>query len=425
MLHPLEFRLQKILEDILQQAASKLACTLPPNSPLHLVVLCSGGKDSTALLCALNALANSAHARPLTRKINISALHFNHRTRPTENRDECNSVVRQCLQKGIELRIVNRDHLLDELLTGTLGTVNNFQQAARQWRQVHASQERKKWGNNVFVCSAHHAGDQVETILLHLLRGSGVNGLMGMQLANLQTFWLHPFLEVQQAEIFEYLAAKKLSWCEDSSNKKTDYTRNHLRLKVIPELTQINPNLEETMGRMAHNLRAFESQWAQGLFSPTLPLHEVRSFSGHALSARILLTVSSAEGKKSWQLPLHQGQSASANFLQDMQENLLGWLQSLQQEQWQNMNLHLQKALRSGAAPLTEVFLLKVKAILKQDQDSESSRAPKEFSAPADAKLIVQLSSEYLGFLIRQESGVSPSKSEDTMLFKMNFLKQP
>jgi tRNA(Ile)-lysidine synthase len=86
-------------------------------------------------------------------------------------------------------------------------------------------------------------------VLLHLLRGSGTSGLAAMreQGGNL----LRPMLSLSRTEIEEYLANAQLGWREDSSNFGTDYTRNRLRLQIIPQLEELNPRLPEALAQTA------------------------------------------------------------------------------------------------------------------------------------------------------------------------------
>ncbi|MEX2513800.1 MAG: tRNA lysidine(34) synthetase TilS [Cyclobacteriaceae bacterium] len=95
------------------------------------------------------------------------------------------------------------------------------------------------------ILVAHHADDQLETILLNLLRGTGLEGLYGM--ATKRDHIIRPLLPFTRVEIKDYLKAEKLEWREDSSNQKDDYKRNFLRNRVIPELNAFDPKASELM----------------------------------------------------------------------------------------------------------------------------------------------------------------------------------
>ncbi|SHM54565.1 tRNA(Ile)-lysidine synthase [Cyclobacterium lianum] len=95
------------------------------------------------------------------------------------------------------------------------------------------------------VLVAHQADDQLETVLLNLLRGTGIEGVYGM--ANKRDFIIRPLLPFSRAEIQEFVASESLSWREDSSNRKTLYKRNFIRHKFMPVLADFDPKGPELM----------------------------------------------------------------------------------------------------------------------------------------------------------------------------------
>ena len=106
------------------------------------------------------------------------------------------------------------------------------------------------------IATAHNADDQVETVLINLLRGTGLKGLCGM--APQSGRIVRPLLTVTRAEILAYLQKNGLSWREDSSNFEDDALRNRLRHHVIPLLRQENPSLAATVARSTAILRRDE-----------------------------------------------------------------------------------------------------------------------------------------------------------------------
>lgn len=113
--------------------------------------------------------------------------------------------------------------------------------------QIAARELRYSWFNLLleqenfdYVLTAHHLNDQLETFLINLSRGTGLEGLKGIPNVNNKT--VRPLLNFSRAEIESYATAANLDWKEDSSNKSNKYLRNALRLDVIPELEKINPN---------------------------------------------------------------------------------------------------------------------------------------------------------------------------------------
>lgn len=106
------------------------------------------------------------------------------------------------------------------------------------------------------LATAHHASDQVETIIFNLTKGTGISGLSGIPIINGHI--IRPLLFASKEEIQNYAMTNSLTWREDSSNESTDYHRNHLRHKVIPELKKINPGLESTMLRNSKRFVAID-----------------------------------------------------------------------------------------------------------------------------------------------------------------------
>ncbi len=106
------------------------------------------------------------------------------------------------------------------------------------------------------VLVGHNADDQVETILMHLLRGSGLVGLRGIEFRTLPNPWseslplLRPLLSTFRVEIQNYVDTNKLKPVTDQSNLETTYFRNRVRLELIPILESYNPNIREVLLRM-------------------------------------------------------------------------------------------------------------------------------------------------------------------------------
>jgi tRNA(Ile)-lysidine synthetase, N-terminal domain/tRNA(Ile)-lysidine synthetase, C-terminal domain len=101
------------------------------------------------------------------------------------------------------------------------------------------------------VALAHHQDDQVETVLYRIIRGTGLDGLSGIPVIR-DGFYIRPLLEVSRKEIAEYADFHKLKWLEDSSNHKLVYTRNKIRLQLLPLLEQsYNPRVKDSILRLA------------------------------------------------------------------------------------------------------------------------------------------------------------------------------
>ena len=203
-------------------------------SDLYIVAL-SGGADSVALLLLLDEMGYKVHA-----------LHCNFHLRGEESdRDErfCEDL---CLKKNIPF---HRIHFDTQMYAETHKM--SVEMAARELRYRYFEQLRKDIGAEG-ICVAHHQDDTVETVLLNLVRGTGLRGLTGIQPRNGAI--LRPLLCVTRTEIEAYLATKQQDYVTDSTNLETDFVRNKIRLQVVPLLRQLNPAVSENIVRTAEHL---------------------------------------------------------------------------------------------------------------------------------------------------------------------------
>ena len=203
-------------------------------SDLYIVAL-SGGADSVALLLLLDEMGYKVHA-----------LHCNFHLRGEESdRDErfCEDL---CLKKNIPFHRIH----FDTLMYAETHKMS-VEMAARELRYRYFEQLRKDIGAEG-ICVAHHQDDTVETVLLNLVRGTGLRGLTGIQPRNGAI--LRPLLCVTRAEIEAYLATKQQDYVTDSTNLETDFVRNKIRLQVVPLLRQLNPAVSENIVRTAEHL---------------------------------------------------------------------------------------------------------------------------------------------------------------------------
>ena len=129
----------------------------------------------------------------------------------------------------------------------------SVQEAARQLRYDHF----KKLSTQMqcdYILTAHHANDQLETYLINTLRGTGLKGLTGIPAQNNDI--IRPLLPFSRDAILAYAQSHQLSWREDSSNQSSDYLRNAIRLKVVPELVSLRPNLISEFQQTLNHLKA-------------------------------------------------------------------------------------------------------------------------------------------------------------------------
>lgn len=118
--------------------------------------------------------------------------------------------------------------------------------------EMAARDLRYNWFNELliehkceYILVAHHMGDVVETALINLIRGTGIKGLKGISQINDKV--VRPLLDYSKDDILKYLKSRNIDFCDDSSNFETDYTRNKIRLNIIPEFEKINPSFKRTM----------------------------------------------------------------------------------------------------------------------------------------------------------------------------------
>jgi tRNA(Ile)-lysidine synthase len=205
---------------------------------LHLVAL-SGGADSVALLLVMKELG-----------YRIEAAHCNFHLRGEEsNRDE-EFVKMLCKRHDVPIHLIHFD--TEEY--ASLHQVS-IEMAARDLRYQYFHQLCHDIGADS-VCVAHHRDDAIETFLMNLIRGAGIHGLTGIRPKNGQI--IRPLLCVSRQEIEDYLHSKGQDFVTDSTNLIDDVVRNKIRLRVLPLLREINPNVANNIDKTANYLRQAE-----------------------------------------------------------------------------------------------------------------------------------------------------------------------
>ena len=201
------------------------------------VVGVSGGPDSVALLYILCQLSTRLGIKPVV-------AHLNHGFRGVEAQADASFVTDLAHSLDIPAFVEARD-------VDTYCAKNHLshQQGAREVRYNFLREVATRTGATK-VALGHHADDQAETVLLHLIRGAGINGLKGM-LPMRDGFYIRPLLAFRRQEIEDFCLYHHLVFCTDSSNLKTEYLRNQIRLELIPLLKRkYNPNVVETLNRL-------------------------------------------------------------------------------------------------------------------------------------------------------------------------------
>jgi len=205
-----------------------------------LVVACSGGADSTALL---DILAN-LHGFPLK----LVAAHLNHMLRGEESEGDERSVRAAALTYGIQVEISRVD-------VAALGQERrlSLEEAGREARYGFFREIAIRHSASAIVLG-HHRGDQAETVLMRLVRGAGGGGLSGMRPRCGEI--VRPLLQLSRDEIEAYLRKAGLIWREDGSNTDTRFMRNRIRHELLPLLETFNPEIIQTLNQSADALAA-------------------------------------------------------------------------------------------------------------------------------------------------------------------------
>ena len=213
-----------------------------PQTPLgHLsIVALSGGADSVALLLGLLHLG-----QPLV------AAHCNFHLRGEES-DADEAFVRQfCEDKGVTLYV---EHFDTEAYAKQQRI--SIEMAARELRYDFFERLRQQLGADT-IAVAHHRDDNVETLLLNLVRGSGLKGLCGMQPQN--GFIVRPMLNIPRTEIEAFLKEAHQPFRTDSTNTDTAFKRNKIRHELLPLLRELNPSIDRTLAETITRLNEAQS----------------------------------------------------------------------------------------------------------------------------------------------------------------------
>jgi tRNA(Ile)-lysidine synthase len=211
----------------------------------RVLVALSGGADSVALLHLLHGLAPSF---PFT----LHAAHLDHGMRPESARDAA-FVRGLCEELEVPLATARIDV---PARAGELGL--GLEEAAREARRDFLRRTAAEQGCRV-IALGHHRGDQSETFLHRLLRGSGLSGLAAMRPRS--GLFIRPLLFSSREQIRQYLAERGLTHVEDASNADPAFTRNRIRHELIPLLQTFNPRVEEHLARLSRRIALEEDYW--------------------------------------------------------------------------------------------------------------------------------------------------------------------
>ncbi|MDD2582659.1 MAG: tRNA lysidine(34) synthetase TilS [Desulfuromonadaceae bacterium] len=213
-----------------------------------LVVALSGGADSSALLDLLSRLPDY--------NLRLIVAHLNHCLRGAESDADAEFCRMAASHYCIPFE-VRRVDVTGMAADGGL----NLEDAGRRARIQFLGEVRSRY-DAAAVVLGHHADDQAETVLMRLLRGSGMTGLSGMTFRNAYGF-VRPLLEISRPEIEQYLVGLGLNWREDASNSDTMYLRNRVRHQLLPLLEEYNPAIRSCLASTASILSGDEELLAE------------------------------------------------------------------------------------------------------------------------------------------------------------------
>ncbi|MCU0488560.1 MAG: tRNA lysidine(34) synthetase TilS [Anaerolineales bacterium] len=234
---------KKAVDFISDQMVERVQATLRVEGQVRpgqrLLAAVSGGPDSLCLLDILSQLDYS-----------LVVAHLDHQMRP-ESSDEASGVAARAASHGlacclgqVDVRAMARERSL------------SLEEAARQARYEFLFQQAQTQ-NAQAVVTGHTADDQVETVLMHILRGSGLDGLSGMTVHSLPNTWsveiplIRPLLGVWREEVIAYLEARRLQAFEDSTNQDRRFYRNRIRQELLPILEDFTPGIRKRVWQMA------------------------------------------------------------------------------------------------------------------------------------------------------------------------------
>ena len=199
----------------------------------------SGGPDSMAMLHILSKLQEEFGFQ-------LAVAHLNHGLRP-EADDEQEMVALTCAGWGIPFYSQSID-----IREQAARQKKTLEEAGRDCRYQYFNQLAHQLGADR-IATAHHQDDQAESVLLHLLRGSGIRGLRGIMPVNGKL--IRPLLGISRQEIEQYIIEQNIPSCLDLSNQDTEFLRNRIRWQLIPILEEYNPRIKETLAGLADTAR--------------------------------------------------------------------------------------------------------------------------------------------------------------------------
>ena len=230
----------------------------------RLVVSVSGGPDSLAMLYALNRLRDELG-------LALHVAHLDHRLRGQDSAADAEFVAQTCAKLGIDYTVEDVD-----VLAFRREHRMSLEEAAREVRYRFLANVAEQVGADA-VALGHTSDDQVETVLMNVIRGSGLRGLRGMRpvskqrIAGSDLTLFRPLLNLPKQDTIAYCEALHLTPRADESNRSMEMTRNRIRLELLPLLRDMNPAFGDAILRLSRNVndalsvvnRKVDSAWTE------------------------------------------------------------------------------------------------------------------------------------------------------------------
>lgn len=225
---------------MLKKFKKNIEANFPYLSEKKLLIACSGGLDSVVLTYLMKEL-----------NYEIALAH-------------CNFSLRGKESDGDEMFVIGLAKNLEIPVFAETFDTKKFAKEHKISTQMAARELRYNWFSEIlkdfkydFLLTAHHLDDDLETFFINLSRGTGLNGLTGIPKENNKI--IRPLLKFSREEILKYAEENNLKWREDSSNQKTDYLRNTLRLEVLPQFKKMNDSVLKNFQKTQQNLKASQN----------------------------------------------------------------------------------------------------------------------------------------------------------------------
>ncbi|MGP1570145.1 MAG: tRNA lysidine(34) synthetase TilS, partial [Eubacteriales bacterium] len=246
-----------IIEKVERIVGGTLAHEIAIEKNSHVIIGLSGGADSSCLFDVLLALA-------FDYEFEITAVHVNHKIRGAEADADAEFVVKLCEKQNIPCEVFTYN--CEELARETRLSTEEMGRKLRygSFYKVAEKIRKEKNPSEIYIATAHNLNDQAETVLMRIIRGTGVEGLSGMHYVRSveNNKIIRPLLDVKREDIELYCEERGIDYVTDSTNFEEIYTRNKIRLKVLPILKEFNVNVIDALVRLAQIAREDRNYFA-------------------------------------------------------------------------------------------------------------------------------------------------------------------